>query len=678
MTRIVAGILAHVDAGKTTLVEGLMHESGQLRTLGRVDHGDAFLDTDAMEKQRGITIFSKQAQLNYHDLQLTLLDTPGHIDFSSEMERTLSVLDYAILVISASDGVEGQAERLWHLLSSRNIPTFIFINKMDADGADKQAIMQELRRRLSENCIDCSGVSRLATDKVVQEITHGSAIDELGNPSALSSSVNDSESATLPEFQEDVAMLGDEATQEFLDNGAISTSTIRSLITHRAMIPVFFGSALKLQGIDTLLNGLRRYAEEPAYPQEFGAQVFNISHDPRGERLTWIKVTGGTLQVKSPLDPANNPTEKSNQLRVYSGAKFELANELPAGSICAATGLTSTRAGNGYGIQMNAPAPTMEPVLEYTLLPGEVDVHKALQALRILEDEDPLLHIRWDEHVGEVRVRLMGEVHLEVIRQMMLDRFGYAVDFGPGSILYKETIEKPVIGVGHFEPLRHYAEVHILMEPAEEGSGLSFAADCDDNILAPNWQRLVLTHLKEREHLGVLTGSPITDMRLTVISGRSHPRHTEGGDFREATYRAVRQGLMKAQSVLLEPWYEFHAEVPQEFIGRVMADVQRMSGQCEAPSVDGEFAMVSGTAPVEQMRDYAITVHAFTHGRGRFDCRVAGYKPCHNAEEIIEQAHYDPEGDANHTPDSVFCAHGAGYAVAWNRVEDFMHVQDER
>ena len=689
MKQIVAGILAHVDAGKTTLSEALLYRSGQIRKLGRVDHGDAFLDTDAIEKQRGITIFSKQARLVHGDLAITLLDTPGHVDFSAETERVLSVLDYAILVMSGVDGIQGHTETLWRLLARYNVPTFIFVNKMDATGAEKGRILAQLRRRFGDGCIDF-------------ESTESSA---------------SSESPELPEQQEAVALQSEATMNAFLENGVLETEEVRTLIAQRAVFPCFFGSALKLEGIDELLDGLEKYArkaESPDTPDadtpdthataDFGAQVYKISHDPQGNRLTWLKVTSGTLVVKALLRGTSASgeewEEKTDQIRIYSGTKFELADSVTAGGVCAVTGLTHTVPGEGLGVAADASAPVLEPVLTYTLLPGEVEVHKALAALRTLEDEDPLLHVRWLEPLQEVHLQLMGEVQLEIIQALLRERFGLDVEFGPGSILYRETITEPVEGIGHFEPLRHYAEVHLLLEPAPRGSGVSCASTASLDELDRNWQRLVLTHLREREHLGVLTGAPITDVRLTLVAGRGHLKHTEGGDFRQATYRAVRQGLMKLRSrgacQLLEPWYRFRLEVPADLLGRAMSDIQRMSGTFDvggagaaggsgeasagsagASTGDGstdDVAVLEGTAPVSQMRDYTMDVNAYTHGRGHITCVFAGYLPCHNEAEVVEATAYDPEADLENTPDSVFCTHGAGYTVKWNRVDDFAHV----
>ena len=661
MKRIVTGILAHVDAGKTTLSEALLYVTGNVRKLGRVDHGDAFLDTNTMERQRGITIFTEPAIITMPNLTLTLLDTPGHVDFSAEMERTLAVLDYAILVISGADGIQGHTETLWRLLKRYNVPTFIFVNKMDAPAADKTKLLNQLKRRFSDGCIDFTG----AHD---------------GN-------------AALADVMEDIAMRSETAMESYLEGGTIPDETIREMIADRALFPCFFGSALKMDGIDEFVAGFERYVREPEYDSEFGARIYKVSHDAQGNRLTWLKVTGGEFKAKtmlsgtarigidlgeSKIDDDGMWHEKADQVRVYSGAKFTTVDSVVAGTVCAVTGLTRTFPGSGLGKESDGVNPVLQPVLTYTLLPGECDIHACLVALRELEDEDPLLHVVWQSHLEEVHLQLMGAVQLEVIQQMMHDRFGLDVSFGPGGILYKETITHPIEGVGHFEPLRHYAETHVLLEPLPAGSGMRFASVCSEDVLDRNWQRLILQHCQEREHLGVLTGSPITDMKITLLVGRAHLKHTEGGDFRQATYRAIRQGLMEAKERgdcrLLEPWYGFRLEVPQDMVGHAMADVQRMSGSFDTPSGDGEYMVLEGEAPVAQMRDYAMDVNAYTHGRGHLSCVFAGYRPCHNADEVIEQSAYDPESDLENTPDSVFCAHGAGYPVKWYKVPEFMHL----
>lgn len=661
MKRIVTGILAHVDAGKTTLSEALLYATGNVRKLGRVDHGDAFLDTNTMERQRGITIFTEPAIITTPNLTLTLLDTPGHVDFSAEMERTLAVLDYAILVISGADGIQGHTETLWRLLKRYNVPTFIFVNKMDAPAADKTKLLNQLKKRFSDGCIDFTGAH--------------------------------DDNAALADVMEDIAMQSETAMESYLESGTIPDETIREMIADRALFPCFFGSALKMDGIDEFVAGFERYVREPEYDSEFGAHIYKVSHDAQGNRLTWLKVTGGEFKAKtmlsgtarvgtdlgeSKIDDDGMWHEKADQVRVYSGAKFTTVDSVVAGTVCAVTGLTRTFPGAGLGKESDGVNPVLQPVLTYTLLPGECDIHACLVALRELEDEDPLLHVVWQSHLEEVHLQLMGAVQLEVIQQMMHDRFGLDVSFGPGGILYKETIAHPVEGVGHFEPLRHYAETHVLLEPLPAGSGMRFASVCSEDVLDRNWQRLILQHCQEREHLGVLTGSPITDMKITLLVGRAHLKHTEGGDFRQATYRAIRQGLMEAKERgdcrVLEPWYGFRLEVPQDMVGHAMADIQRMSGSFDTPSGDGEYTVLEGEAPVAQMRDYAMDVNAYTHGRGHLSCVFAGYRPCHNADEVIEQSAYDPESDLENTPDSVFCAHGAGYPVKWYKVPEFMHL----
>ena len=661
MKRIVTGILAHVDAGKTTLSEALLYTTGNVRKLGRVDHGDAFLDTNTMERQRGITIFTEPAIIATPNLTLTLLDTPGHVDFSAEMERTLAVLDYAILVISGADGIQGHTETLWRLLKHYNVPTFIFINKMDAPAADKTKLLNQLKKRFSDGCIYFTGAH--------------------------------DDNAALADVMEDIAMQSETAMELYLESGTIQDETIREMIADRVLFPCFFGSALKMDGIDEFVAGFERYVREPEYDSEFGARIYKVSHDVQGNRLTWLKVTGGEFKAKtmlsgtarvgadlgeSKIDDDGMWHEKADQVRVYSGAKFTTVDSVVAGTVCAVTGLTRTFPGAGLGKEPDGVNPVLQPVLTYTLLPGECDIHACLVALRELEDEDPLLHVVWQPHLEEVHLQLMGAVQLEVIQQMMHDRFGLDVSFGPGGILYKETIAHPVEGVGHFEPLRHYAETHVLLEPLPAGIGMRFASVCSEDVLDRNWQRLILQHCREREHLGVLTGSPITDMKITLLVGRAHLKHTEGGDFRQATYRAIRQGLMEAKERgdcrLLEPWYGFRLEVPQDMVGHAMADIQRMSGSFDTPSGDGEYMVLEGEAPVAQMRDYAMDVNAYTHGRGHLSCVFAGYRPCHNADEVIEQSAYEPESDLENTPDSVFCAHGAGYPVKWYKVPEFMHL----
>lgn len=641
--RIVTGIVAHVDAGKTTLSEALLYATGTTRKLGRVDHGDAFLDTDAIERARGITIYTEPAVMRVGDVELTILDTPGHVDFSAETERTLQALDYAILVVSAADGVQGHTLTLWRLLQRYHVPVFVFVNKMDAPGADRARILDQLHARCSDACIDfTAAVDGLSSDQ----------LDAL-------------------------AMQSEAAMDEYLETGGIDVRTVRGMIADGAVVPVYFGAALKMQGISEFLEGFAYFTREPHYTAEFGARVFKIAHDRQGNRLSWIKVTGGELTAKMML-PEVGGAEKVDQVRVYSGAKFTTVESVPAGTVCAVTGPARTFPGEGLGTARNAAQPALRPVLTYTLLPGGNDVHACLQALRELEDEEPLLHVVWQERLQEAHVQLMGAVQLEIVEQLMRDRFGLDISFGPGSILYAETITAPVEGVGHFEPLRHYAEAHVLLEPLARGSGLEFATDVSEDELDRNWQRLIMQHLQETEHPGVLIGAPITDMRLTLIGGRGHLKHTEGGDFRQATYRAVRQGLMEARetghAVLLEPWYRFRLELPQEMLGRALSDVQRMSGESAAPQIADGLAVVEGAAPVSEMRDYAMDVNAYTHGEGRLALMFGGYRECHGEQAVVEAAGYDPEADLEHTPDSVFCAHGAGYTVKWYKVPEFCHV----
>lgn len=643
MKRICAGLLAHVDAGKTTLSEALLYRGGCLKKLGRVDHKDAFLDTNAMERERGITIFSKQAVLSLPDAQITLLDTPGHVDFSGEMERTLSVLDYAVLVVSGTDGVQSHTETVWKLLRRYGVPVFVFVNKMDLAGADRQSVLEQLAR-LEEGFVPFDG-----------------SLD----PDA---------------FAEALAMQSEEAMDAYLENGQVPAGLITAMIARRQVFPCLFGSALKLQGVDELLEALQAYTRQPKAAEEFAAWVFKISRDEQGNRLTWLKVTGGSLRVKALLtgeDPDGQSwQEKADQLRVYSGAKFQMVEQAPAGTVCAVTGLTRTWAGQGLGEETIGRAPVLQPVQSCRLLlPEGCDAHAVLPKLTQLQEEDPQLRIVWNERLAEIHLQMMGEVQLDVLKRLIWERFGLAVGFGPGSIVYKETIAGPVEGVGHFEPLRHYAEVHLLLEPLPRGAGLQFDTICSEDVLDRNWQRLILTHLEEKEHLGVLTGSPITDMKITLTAGRAHLKHTEGGDFRQATYRAVRQGLMQADSILLEPWYEFRLEVPAEQVGRAMADVQRMGGSFDPPELLGETSVLTGSVPVAEMRGYAMELAGYTRGKGRLACTLAGYRPCHDAPAVIEAMGYDPERDTENPPDSVFCAHGAGYTVKWDEVPAHAHVE---
>lgn len=645
--QITMGILAHVDAGKTTLSEGILYTCKAIRKLGRVDHQDAFLDTNTLERNRGITIFSKQAECTLGEFGMTFLDTPGHVDFSAEMERTLQVLDYAILVISGADGVQGHTETLWRLLSRYQIPVFLFINKMDQPGTDREALLAEVKEKLDANCVEFS------TDQ------------------------------TDEEWKEQVAVCDEQVMEAYLEGEKISREQIRQMIRERKLFPCYFGSALKMTGVEEFLDDLKLRIRETSYPETFGAKIYKITRDNQGERLTHMKITGGTLKVKSVLSngrPGETGEsiwqEKVNQIRIYSGEKYTMVSEVKAGTVCAVTGLTATYPGQGLGSEQASDMPVLEPVLSYRIgLPTEVNVHQALLQLRQLEEEEPLLHIVWNETLGEIYAQVMGEVQIEILKSLIKERFGMAVTFDEGNIVYKETILEPVEGVGHFEPLRHYAEVHLLLEPGETGSGLIFAADCSEDVLDRNWQRLILTHLEEREHKGVLIGAQITDMKITLLTGRAHIKHTEGGDFRQATYRAVRQGLRKAKSQLLEPYYEFRLEVPSEQVGRSMTDIQKMLGEFDPPKTEGEMTVLTGSAPVVTMRDYQKEVISYTSGRGRLSCTLKGYYPCHNQEEIVEAVGYDPEADLENLTGSVFCAHGAGFVVNWDQVEDYMHVE---
>ncbi len=640
---ICIGILAHVDAGKTTLSEGILYKTETIRRLGRVDNQDAFLDTHALERARGITIFSKQAVFSMGDRQYTLLDTPGHVDFSAEMERTLQVLDYAILLVSGADGVQGHTETLWKLLKRYQIPTFLFINKMDQNGTDRDALMEELKKRLDDRCVDF-GLEW-----------------------------------SSEEFQESISMSEEQMLEKYLECGEIDKQDVVRLIKERKVFPCYFGSALKLEGVDEFLQGLQEYAACPVYKKAFGAKVFKISRDEQGNRLTWMKITGGSLKVKALLDGGEGEEtweEKVNQIRIYSGVKYETVNEAEAGCICAVTGLTKTRPGEGLGLEKASEMPVLEPVLTYAIrLPRGIDPMQMLGKLKVLEEEEPELHIRWDERLQEIQAQLMGEVQIEVLKTLIRERFDVSVDFGAGKIVYKETIANRVEGVGHFEPLRHYAEVHLILEPGDMGSGMQFDTSCSEDLLDKNWQRLILTHLEEKVHRGVLTGSEITDMKITLAAGKAHLKHTEGGDFRQATYRAVRQGLMQAESVLLEPYYEFRLEVPSEAIGRAMTDVEKMSGSFESPELEGEMSVLTGTVPVSTMRNYQQEVISYTKGRGRLSCTLKGYGPCHNTEEVLENCCYDAEADLDHSPDSVFCYHGAGTIIPWYEVPNHMHLE---
>ena len=652
MKKLVIGILAHVDAGKTTLAESLLYLTGSIRKFGRVDHKNAFLDNYDLERSRGITIFSKQAVISYKNLEITLLDTPGHVDFSAEMERTLQVLDYAILVISGSDGIQGHTETLWKLLSQYKIPTFLFINKMDLKVRDNQSLMDEFKEKLDEGCVDFS---------------KGQDINIL---------------------MENLALCHENLLNQYIEIGNINRNSIVEAIFERKVFPCYFGSALKIDGVEELLDGLNQYTKSNKYPTDFAAKVYKISRDEQGNRLTHMKITGGLLKVKmkltnkkesrivSDLDHKKTWEEKVDQIRIYSGSKYYTVDQLEAGTVCAVTGLSNTFPGEGLGMEEDLNIPILKPVLTYQLiLPPECNAFSVLSQLRQLEEEDPMLHIVWHEKLQEIHIQLMGEVQTEILKTLIKERFNLDVEFGPGNILYKETIEEAVVGVGHFEPLRHYAEVHLLLEPGEPGSGLIFDSKCSEDDLEGSWQRLILTHLKEKEHLGILTGSPITDIKITLIAGRAHLKHTEGGDFRQATYRAIRQGLKKAKSILLEPYYSFKLELPTENVGRAMTDIQRMKGSFDPPQINGDMALLIGNAPVATMSGYQVEVNAYTRGRGNLFCTPAGYQPCHNFEEVISKIDYDSEQDFDNPTGSVFCSHGESFLVKWDQVEEYMHIE---
>ena len=648
MKKIVLGILAHVDAGKTTLAEGILHACGTIRKAGRVDHKDAFLDNGEMERARGITIFSKQARVTWKDCDITILDTPGHVDFSAEMERTLQVLDYALLVIDGKDGVQGDVHTLWQLLGRYRVPVFIFVNKIDQQGTDREAVLTELRHKLDNN---------------IMEI-----------PSDI---------ASEPEAAEELAMCSEQLMEEYLENGSIEADSVNDAICERKLFPCFFGSALKEEGITELLDGINSMTENMEYPEEFGARVYKIGRDASGVRLTYMKVTGGTLRVKMMVgnscsaDGDNVWEEKADQLRLYNGAGYQMAEKVEAGDICAVTGLLKTFAGQGLGIESENSAPVLEPVITYRLiLNDETDPVVALGKVRQLEEEEPELHVTWQEESREIHIQVMGQVQMEILKSTLAERFGIEAEFDAGSIVYKETLAEPVVGIGHFEPLRHYAEVHLLMEPGERGSGVQIASLCSSDELDKNWQRLILTHLEERIHPGVLTGSELTDVRIILIAGRAHDKHTEGGDFRQATYRAVRQGLRSGRNILLEPWFDFRLEVPADNIGKAMSDVTRMHGEFQPPVTEGDKCILTGSAPAAAMRDYSREVTAYTRGHGRLTCTLKGYEPCHNAEEVIAGCGYDPEADTANPTGSVFCAHGAGFVVPWYEVRDYAHVED--
>ncbi len=640
--RLCAGLLAHVDAGKTTLSEALLYQAGALKKLGRVDHRDSFLDTNALERERGITIFSKQARLETQNLELILLDTPGHTDFSTEMERTLQALDYAVLVVSGTDGVQAHTETLWQLLRRYHIPTFLFINKMDLPGEGEGALMAKLKKQLSEGCVSfCQEKAALL---------------------------------------EEAALCDEIALEVYLQSGKLPEETLAELIQKERLFPCFFGSALKLDGISELLSALERLTVQPSYPEEFAAKAYKIARDPQGNRLTYLKVTGGCLKVRAmlayTLPSGERVEEKVKELRRYSGLKYQQAEEIMAGEVCAVLGLTRTAPGQCFGTEAQGQIPVLEPVMTFGLrLPKGCDPARFLPKLQQLEEEDPQLHIVWDSRLGEIQVQLMGQVQIEIFKSLVRERFETEIDIGKGRVLYKETIASTVEGVGHFEPLRHYAEVHLLLEPLPKGSGLVFASNCVENTLDLNWQRLILTHLEEKQHLGVLTGAPITDMKITLVSGRAHLKHTEGGDFRQATYRAVRQGLMQAKNVLLEPYYNFRLTVPTQQLGRAITDIKAMSGDFAQPVEENDETVLTGSVPVATLGDYANQVAAYTHGRGRLSCMPGGYAPCPEAEKVIAAMAYDPESDLENTPDSVFCAHGAGFNVKWREVPNYMHLE---
>ncbi|MBD7894893.1 TetM/TetW/TetO/TetS family tetracycline resistance ribosomal protection protein [Limosilactobacillus sp. Sa3CUN2] len=641
MKRIVAGVVAHVDAGKTTLSEALLYRGGTQRQLGRVDNGDSFLDPDTLEKQRGITIFSHQASITYNNLNLTLLDTPGHVDFAGQTEQVLPVLDYAILVISATDGIQGSTRTLWRLLKKYQVPTFIFINKTDVMGTNPHKVIQELQTEFSSACLPFT--EPLTADRI-----------------------------------EAIAMTDDDVLNDYLDSGNLKDETIRQLIARRKVFPIYSGAALKLTGVDDFITGFSKWTIEAPFSPDFQARVFKISHDNKGERLTWVRVLGGTLKAKAEI----LPDEKANQLRVYNGAKFTVNQAIPVGGVGAITGLTSTFPGQGLGNAKDQPLNEIQPVLSYAVKLNGVDPHKCLLALRELEDEEPHLNVQWSAHLQEIHLQIIGEVQLEIIQQLLHQRYGIDIEFNEGNILYKETIASRVIGIGHFEPLRHYAEVHLLLEPGKTGSGLQFNSDCSVDILSHNWQEQIMTSLHNKEHRGVLIGAPLTDTKITLINGRGSIVHSVGGDFREATYRAVRQGLMMlkqtGQCKLLEPWYQFRLTIDQEHVGRAINDIQQMDGtfKLNNDNSSSSTTVITGTAPVTEMRKYAQTVRAYTHGQGQLELTVMGYQECHNASEIIANANYNPTADLANTPDSVFCAHGAGYPVKWNQVPTMAHVQD--
>lgn len=657
MSQAVIGLVAHVDAGKTTLAEALLYRAGAIRRQGRVDKGDAHLDTDAMERERGITIFSKQTSLDWAGAHVMLLDTPGHVDFSAEAERTLQALDYAVLIVGANDGVEGHTETLWSLLARYNVPTFVFVNKLDLAADGLGPVMDEMHRRLSPSVVDGDALSALV---------------------ASAGGAGEGAAALL----EDVAATDEDALDEYLESGSLSAETIRRLIVQRKVFPCFAGSALRMEGIEEFLDGVVALVQEKTWPDEFAARVYRVSRGAHGERLAWVKVTGGVLRAKEQLsgfDRGAAWNEKVDQVRIYDADSFEIAREVPAGRVCAVTGLSQVLPGSALGAEARLAEPALVPVLSYSVGAAGADATTLVQALRELADEDPLLGVAWHEQLQEVHVQLMGEVQREVVARQLLDRFGLEVTFGAGGILYRETVTAPVRGAGHFEPLRHYAEVQLLVEPAERGAGVEAGTRALEDDLDRNWQRLILTHVLEREHPGVLTGAPLTDVRITLLGGRAHLKHTEGGDFRQATYRAIRQALMTAREQgacqLLEPWYRFRLGVPADKVGRALADLQRMGADFDAPVAEGDRAEIAGSAPASEVGSYALEVSAYSGGRGRLFLEYAGYRPCHNAEQVIADAAYDPVADLANTPDSVFCSHGAGYNVAWDQVPAQAHVE---
>ena len=657
MSQAVIGLVAHVDAGKTTLAEALLYRAGAIRRQGRVDKGDAHLDTDAMERERGITIFSKQTSLDWAGAHVMLLDTPGHVDFSAEAERTLQALDYAVLIVGANDGVEGHTETLWSLLARYNVPTFVFVNKLDLAADGLGPVMDEMHRRLSPSVVDGDALAALV---------------------ASAGGAGEGAAALL----EDVAATDEDALDEYLESGSLSAETIRRLIVQRKVFPCFAGSALRMEGIEEFLDGVVALVQEKAWPDEFAARVYRVSRGAHGERLAWVKVTGGVLRAKEQLsgfDRGATWNEKVDQVRIYDADSFEIAREVPAGRVCAVTGLSQVLPGSALGAEARLAEPALVPVLSYSVGAVGADATTLVQALRELADEDPLLGVAWHEQLQEVHVQLMGEVQREVVARQLLDRFGLEVTFGAGGILYRETVTAPVRGAGHFEPLRHYAEVQLLVEPTEHGAGVEAGTRALEDDLDRNWQRLILTHVLEREHPGVLTGAPLTDVRITLLGGRAHLKHTEGGDFRQATYRAIRQALMTAREQgacqLLEPWYRFRLGVPADKVGRALADLQRMGADFDAPVAEGDRAEIAGAAPASEIGSYALEVSAYSGGRGRLFLEYAGYRLCHNAEQVIAEAAYDPVADLANTPDSVFCSHGAGYNVSWDQVPAQAHVE---